>query len=89
MGLSPKLVLALVGFMWMSTTALAQSGGTGNNDGRSSVGNSNGTMRRGTATHPSNNPFQNPIGQGVPPAASVNGNLNNGRTMTGPAGTVR
>lgn len=32
------------------------------------------------ATQPSNNPFQNPIGQGVPPAASANPNLNSNRT---------
>ena len=32
------------------------------------------------ATWPSNNPFQNPIGQGVPPAASANPALNSNRT---------
>ena len=43
-----------------------------------------GTEGRGrtpVATQPSNNPFQNPIGQGVPPAASAdsrrNGNITN------------
>jgi hypothetical protein len=34
------------------------------------------------ATRPSNNPFQNPIGQGVPPAVSTNPNLNSNRTNT-------
>jgi hypothetical protein len=36
--------------------------------------------RSPVATQPSNNPFQNPIGQGVPPAASANPNLNSNRT---------
>ena len=36
--------------------------------------------RTPVATQPSNNPFQNPIGQGVPPAASANPNLNSNRT---------
>ncbi|WGD50656.1 hypothetical protein QA641_34485 [Bradyrhizobium sp. CB1650] len=34
------------------------------------------------ATRPSNNPFQNPIGQGVPPAVSANPHLNSNRTNT-------
>jgi len=36
--------------------------------------------RSPVATQPSNNPFQNPIGQGVPPATSANPNLNSNRT---------
>jgi hypothetical protein len=36
--------------------------------------------RSPVATQPSNNPFQNPIGQGVPPAVSANPNLNSNRT---------
>lgn len=36
--------------------------------------------RTPVATQPSNNPFQNPIGQRVPPAASANPNLNSNRT---------
>ena len=36
--------------------------------------------RTPVATQPSNNPFQNPIGQGVPPATSANPNLNSNRT---------
>lgn len=36
--------------------------------------------RTPVATQPSNNPFQNPMGQGVPPAASANPNLNSNRT---------
>jgi hypothetical protein len=36
--------------------------------------------RTPVATQPSNNPFRNPIGQGVPPAASANPNQNSNRT---------
>lgn len=36
--------------------------------------------RTPVATQPSNNPFSNPIGQGVPPAASANPALNSNRT---------
>jgi hypothetical protein len=44
-------------------------------------------VRSGTAvaTQPSNNPFHNPIGQGVAPAASANSNQNSNRTNTMPA----
>lgn len=37
--------------------------------------------RNPVATQPSNNPFQNPIGQGVPPAVSANPNNNSNRTL--------
>jgi len=40
----------------------------------------NTQSRTPVATQPSNNPFSNPIGQGVPPAASANPNLNSNRT---------
>jgi hypothetical protein len=39
-----------------------------------------GGSRYPVATQPSNHPFHNPIGQGVPPAASANSNLNSNRT---------
>jgi hypothetical protein len=39
--------------------------------------------RAPVATRPSNNPFQNPIGQGVPPAVSANPNQNSGLTNIG------
>lgn len=42
--------------------------------------NVNAGTRAPVATQPSNNPFQNPIGQGVPPAASANPALNSNRT---------
>lgn len=38
------------------------------------------SSRTPVATQPSNHPFQNPIGQGVAPAASANPNLNGTRT---------
>jgi hypothetical protein len=44
------------------------------------VATATGTSRGPVATQPSNNPFKDPIGQGVPPAASVNTNLNSNRT---------
>jgi len=42
--------------------------------------NTQSNQRTPIATQPSNNPFQNPIGQGVPPAASAKSNLNGNRT---------
>jgi hypothetical protein len=36
-------------------------------------------QRTPVATQPSNDPFHNPIGQGVPPAASANSNQNSNR----------
>lgn len=64
-----------------SSSAFAQAGGTSNN----SVGSANSSQpsrqNRGTTlTQPSNSPFQNPIGQGVPPAASTTNHNNSGAT---------
>jgi hypothetical protein len=42
--------------------------------------NSVGRARTPVATQPSNNPFLNPIGQGVPPAVSANSNRNSNQT---------
>jgi hypothetical protein len=39
-----------------------------------------GRARTPVATQPSNNPFYNPIGQGVPPAVSADSNRNSNRT---------
>jgi hypothetical protein len=39
-----------------------------------------GRARTPVATQPSNNPFQNPIGQGVPPAASADSRRNSNIT---------
>jgi hypothetical protein len=40
----------------------------------------NSQVRPPVATQPSNNPFSNPIGQGVAPAVSANPNINSSRT---------
>lgn len=60
----------------LAVPALAQAGQKTN---RPQTNNSN-QSRTPVATQPSNNPFSNPIGQGVPPAASANPNLNSNRT---------
>ena len=39
-----------------------------------------GRARTPVATQPSNNPFYNPMGQGVPPAVSADSNRNSNRT---------
>jgi hypothetical protein len=41
-----------------------------------------GGARTPIATQPTNNPFRNPIGQGVPPAASANSRQNGNQTNT-------
>lgn len=50
-----------------------------------SQGTAQGGARNPVATQPSNDPFHNPIGQGVPPAVSANSNQNSNRTNTTPA----
>ena len=88
MTLSPRLLLAFAGLLCASMAASAQTRGAGSNEGRGAVGD--GAVRsRAVATQPSSNPFQNPIGQGVPPAASANPSLNSGQTMPGRSGTIR
>ena len=75
----PKCMLVGSLLMALSTPALAQESQQKNTAARPQGGYTTGT-RPPVATQPSNNPFQNPIGQGVPPATSVNPNLNNSRT---------
>jgi len=70
--------LLLIASLVFATPALAQDTqqqGTKNRPQNATTGS-----RNPVATQPSNNPFQNPIGQGVPPAASANPNLNSNRT---------
>ena len=69
------LVIALLVF---ASPALAQ--GTQQQGVKNRPQNSIAGSRAPVATQPSNNPFQNPIGQGVPPAVSANPNLNSNRT---------
>jgi hypothetical protein len=68
----PLRILLIASFV-LASPALAQS--TKNRSQNTFAGS-----RTPVATQPSNNPFQNPIGQGVPPAASANPNLNSNRT---------
>lgn len=70
------LRLLLVAPLIFAAPALAQNAqqGTANRPQ-----NAQGT-RTPVATQPSNDPFKNPIGQGAPPAASANSNLNGNRT---------
>jgi hypothetical protein len=73
------LRLLLMAPLVVATPALAQ--GTQQHQGvQNRSQNVTTGSRSPVATRPSNNPFQNPIGQGVPPAVSVNPNLNSNRT---------
>lgn len=73
------LRLLLMTPLVVATPALAQ--GTQQHQGvQNRSPNVTTGSRSPVATRPSNNPFQNPIGQGVPPAVSVNPNLNSNRT---------
>ncbi|MDH2357452.1 hypothetical protein QCM80_43925 [Bradyrhizobium sp. SSUT112] len=66
----------IIGALVAATPALAQNTQQQGVKNR----NANAGTRTPVATQPSNNPFQNPIGQGVPPATSANPNLNSNRT---------
>jgi hypothetical protein len=70
------LRLLLIALLFLVTPALAQ----GTQQGVKNLPQGTVGSRTPVATHPSNNPFRNPIGQGVPPATSANPNLNSNRT---------
>lgn len=74
-----RILLGILTGLWLVCSAHAQGVQQGTQQGgvRSSAPVRTGT---GVATQPSNNPFSNPIGQGVPPAASSNPRYNNNRT---------
>ena len=74
------LQLLLIAPLVLASPALAQ--GTQQQGVKNRPQNTLTGSRSPVATQPSNNPFQNPIGQGVPPAASANPNLNSNRTNT-------
>lgn len=75
----PTLILLLIAPLVVATPALSQ--GTQQHQGvQNRSQNVTTGSRSPVATRPSSNPFQNPIGQGVPPAVSVNPNLNSNRT---------
>ena len=77
-----KLLLTPALISLVTVPAFAQ-GTQQNANGRQSSPSQNYARgsRSPVATQPSNNPFQNPIGQGVPPAASANPALNSNRTF--------
>lgn len=73
------LRLLLIAPLILATPALAQ--GTQQQRGVQNRSQNVTTHPRSpVATRPSNNPFKDPIGQGVPPAVSSNPNLNSNRT---------
>jgi hypothetical protein len=70
----PSRLLVIVSLVF-AAPALAQGTQQGAKNRNAIAGS-----RTPVATQPSNNPFQNPIGQGVPPATSANPGLNSNRT---------
>ena len=78
MGFPQTLLVGSV-LMALAAPALAQGNQQRNTTARPQGGYTTGT-RSPVVTQPSNYPFQNPIGQGVPPATSANPNLNSNRT---------
>lgn len=70
--------------VWILTFPALAQGTQQNTNGRQQGYTSQSyprSSRSPVVTQPSNNPFQNPIGQGVPPAASTNPALNSNRTV--------
>jgi hypothetical protein len=79
--MSSKCLLVAALLLLGSDAAFAQGTQQSHPRARISAGvATTGMSHAPVATQPSNNPFQNPIGQGVPPAVSTNGYLNNNRT---------
>lgn len=76
--MKPKLLLIAPLVLALAAPAFAQ--GTQQKNTTVRTQGYNAGTRTPVATQPSNNPFQNPIGQGVSPAASANPNLNSNRT---------
>lgn len=76
--MKPRLFAILPLILTLAAPAFAQGTQQKNTPVRTQGYNSG--ARTPVTTQPSNNPFQNPIGQGVPPAASANPNLNSNRT---------
>ena len=79
-----SLRLLLIAPLVFATPALAQGTQQKQYQGAQQHRSQNATIdqRRPVATRPSNDPFRNPIGQGVPPAVSANPNLNSSQTNT-------
>lgn len=79
-----SVTLLLIAPLVLAAPAFAQGARQNQYQGAQQHRSQNATSgpRYPVATRPSNNPFQNPIGQGVPPAVSANPNLNSNRTNT-------
>lgn len=76
MRLKSLVIIIVATVVSLAGPAFAQ--GTQQNRNRSQTYTTH--SRTPVATQPSSNPFSNPIGQGVPPAVSVNPRLNSNRT---------
>jgi hypothetical protein len=84
---SPKIVFMIVAFLAStSLPVFAGGGGSSGGSGSSVAGQTAGASQRVGATQPSISPPQDPVDQGVPPAAPANGTLNNEQTI-GQAGS--
>jgi hypothetical protein len=76
-----SLRVVLVAPLILASPVMAQGTQQGTQQGVRNQQQTIITGQRGpVATRPSNNPFQDPIGQGVPPAVSTNPNMNSNRT---------
>jgi hypothetical protein len=75
-----SLRLLLIASLVFAAPALAQGTQQQQQGAQNRSQNVTTGSRGPVATRPSNNPFQNPIGQGVPSAVSSNPNLNSNRT---------
>jgi hypothetical protein len=78
------LMLLLILTIVVTAPAFAQRTQPSQYQGAQQLRSPNATSvpRQPVATRPSRNPFRDPIGQGVPPAASSNPNLNSNQTNT-------
>jgi hypothetical protein len=83
--MSPLKLLLVIPLMVAMPALAQQKGGTGTTttttQSQRTVGGSRGAV---AIQPPTNNPFQNPIGQGVAPAANANSNRNSNVITTTP-----
>jgi hypothetical protein len=83
--MSPLKLLLVIPLMVAMPVLAQQKGGTGTTttttQSQRTVGGSRGAV---AIQPPTNNPFQNPIGQGVAPAANANSNRNSNVITTTP-----
>jgi hypothetical protein len=81
----PSFKLLLIVPLVFATPALAQQKGATGTTTTRSQSTAGGSRSAVAIQPPTNNPFQNPIGQGVAPAANANSNRNNSTINTSPA----